>query len=261
MATPIGNLQDISYRAVQTLRDADYILAEDTRVTGKLLSRYEIETKMMRYHKFNMKRQSSDILSLLGSGKHLALVSDAGTPGISDPGQELVALAAEAGYRIEPIPGACALVAALVASGLPTNGFRFVGFCKKLEQKLLSVDVPLIFYEAPHRMERFLAKLLAFFGDRRVVIARELTKLHESFYRGNLGEFVDNPTMLKIKGEFVVVLDGAGKKKEVDNQVVKKRLRQKMDQGLSPKEAVKVVCQELSLKKNEVYPLSLQVKK
>jgi len=261
VATPIGNLQDITYRAVQTLKDADYILAEDTRVTGKLLARYEIDTKMKRYHKFNMKRQNSDVLSLLDSGLHLALVSDAGTPGISDPGQELVALAVQGGHRVEPIPGACALVVALVASGLPTTGFRFVGFCTKLDKSLLEVDVPLIFYEAPHRIQKFLAKLLAFFGERKVVIARELTKLHESFYRGMLSEFVDNPDEPKIKGEFVVILDGAPQKEAVSDELALQTLREKVADGLSCKEAIKQVCQELSLKKNKVYALSLQIKK
>ncbi len=261
VATPIGNLQDISYRAVQTLMDADFILAEDTRVTGKLLARYEIATKMKRYHKFNMKRQNSDVLSLLDSGLDLAVVSDAGTPGISDPGQELVALAVSQGYQVVSIPGACALITALVASGLPTKGFYFVGFSTKLDDKLLAVDVPLIFYEAPHRIEKFLQKLQTFFGDRRVVVARELTKLHETFYRGVLSEFVKEPEKIKIKGEFVVILDGASSEQIVDEEVILQKLEAKVLAGLSKKEAVAQICRELSLKKNAVYAISLRLKK
>ncbi len=258
VATPIGNLQDISFRAVQTLKDADFILAEDTRVTGKLLAAYEIATKMKRYHKFNMKRQSDDVLSLLDSGAHLALVSDAGTPGVSDPGEELVKLAVQNGHKVEPIPGACALIAALVASGLSTKGFYFAGFCTKFEKELLTVSVPLIFYEAPHRIEKFLQKLLDFFGDRKVVVAREITKLHETFYRGMLSEFTQGAQTLTIKGEFVVVLDGCPLEKSTSDEEILQKLREKISAGLSKKEAVKQVCAELSEKKNRVYLLSLQ---
>ncbi len=261
VATPIGNLQDITYRAVQTLQNADFILAEDTRVTGKLLAKYEIATKMKSYHKFNMKRQNSDVLSLLDSGLDLALVSDAGTPCISDPGQELVKLAVTQGYNVVSIPGACALVTALVSSGLPTKEFYYAGFCTKLDEKLLKIDAPLIFYEAPHRLEKFLKKLLLFFGDRKVVIARELTKLHETFYRGFLSEFVKESDKIKIKGEFVIILDGASSEQIVDEQVVLQNLEAKILSGMSKKEAIVQVCNELSLKKNAVYSLSLQLKK
>ncbi len=260
VATPIGNLQDITFRAISVLQEADWILAEDTRVTGKLLAKYEITTKMIPYHKFNLKRQSKKVLSLLASGNKIALVSDAGTPIVSDPGAELVNLAVDLGCAVVPIPGACAFLSAFVASGFESGGFYFVGFCSKFENRLLEIGVPLIFYEAPHRIISFLKKLLDFFGNRKVVIARELTKLHESFYRGNLADFVSNSEDMMIKGEFVVIVDGCKKIESYDDSFILRELQAEIDKGRSHKKAITLVCEKFDLKKNKVYSLSLQIK-
>ena len=249
VATPIGNLQDITFRAISVLQEADWILAEDTRVTGKLLAKYEISTKMISYHKFNLKRQNKTVLSFLESGNKIALVSDAGTPIVSDPGYELVNLAIDLGCDVVPIPGACAFLSAYMASGFGNEGFYFVGFCTKLDKKLLEIDVPLIFYEAPHRIISFLKKLLDFFGDRKVVIARELTKLHETFYRGNLADFVGNSDGLMIKGEFVVIIDGCKDEASYDDAFILRELQKEIDKGLSHKEAIKQICLNFELKK------------
>src|SRR5204862_6067351 len=191
VATPIGNLEDITLRALRTLRECDVVAAEDTRRTGQLLKHYQITKPLLSYFRFNEAKRSEEIIDRLRRGEKVALVTDAGSPGISDPGERVVKAAIAAGFRVEPVPGPCALVAAITASGLPTDEFHFVGFLphksgrrrKKLEE-LRSVAGTLVIYESPYRIEKLLIELNELFQERQVVLARELTKKFEEFLRG-----------------------------------------------------------------------------
>jgi len=191
VATPIGNREDITLRALRVLRECDVVAAEDTRHTGQLLKHFEISKPLLSYFQFNEAKRSEEIIERLRRGEKIALVTDAGSPGISDPGERVVKAAIAAGFRVEPVPGACALVAALTASGLPTEEFHFVGFLphksgqrrNKLES-LKTVAGTLVFYESPYRIEKLLSELAELFSGREVVLARELTKKFEEFLRG-----------------------------------------------------------------------------
>src|SRR5712671_4659196 len=191
VATPIGNLEDITLRALRTLKECDVIAAEDTRRTGQLLKHFEISKPLLSYFQFNEARRSEEIIERLRRGETVALVTDAGTPGISDPGERVVRAAVNAGLRVESVPGACALVAALTASGLPTDEFHFIGFLphksgqrRNQLEALKSFEGTLVLYESPYRIEKLLAELNEVFPDRQVVLARELTKKFEEFLRG-----------------------------------------------------------------------------
>jgi len=215
VATPIGNLSDISQRALETLRQADYIASEDTRKTGRLLAHFDIKKPQISFHEHNERRVVGRIMSLLAQRKTVALVTSAGTPGISDPGFTLVRAALEAGVEVTMIPGPTALVMALVLSGLPTHSFTFRGFAPRKpgqRQRFLAVDKDsphtLIFYESPHRLRAFLADALEVFGDRRAALAKELTKMFESIRRGALSELLAGLEE-KTKGEYVIVIEGA----------------------------------------------------
>lgn len=216
IATPIGNLGDISLRALEALREVDLIASEDTRHTGKLLAKYEIKKPQIAYHEHNEDTAVGRILQALDDGQHVAMVSDAGTPGISDPGYTLVRAASAAGYNITMIPGPTALIMALVLSGLPTHSFTFRGFPPKKSgkrRKFMAIDQAsphtLIFYESPHRLAKFLTDALAVYGDRPAAIANDLTKLYEQVQRGRLSQLLaaiaDNDNL---KGEYVVVIGG-----------------------------------------------------
>ncbi len=218
VATPIGNLEDITLRALRTLRECDVVAAEDTRRTGQLLSYFGISRPLLSYHRFNEAKRSEEILGRLARGGKVALVTDAGTPGISDPGERVVRAAVGAGFRVEPVPGACALVAALTASGLPTERFHFVGFLpvksgrrKKVLESLSAIPGTLAFYESPYRIEKLLGELAGLHPTARVVLARELTKKFEEFLRGTPAELLERLKARSIKGEFVVLvsLDGS----------------------------------------------------
>ncbi|HBC91902.1 MAG TPA: 16S rRNA (cytidine(1402)-2'-O)-methyltransferase [Pelotomaculum sp.] len=216
-ATPIGNLEDITMRALRVLREVDLIAAEDTRHTRKLLSRYDIHTGITSYHRHNMRTKGPVLLDLLRSGKNIALVSDAGMPGVSDQGSELVGLALREGCGVTAIPGPSAGITALVISGLPTESFVFIGFLpnsvKARREKLKELQGQqgtLIFYEAPHRLRATLADLYELLGDRTAAAARELTKLHEEIIRGSLAELVEHFKEKEPRGEFTLVVDGAG---------------------------------------------------
>lgn len=223
VATPIGNLEDITLRALRTLREADVILCEDTRVTAKLLAKYEISKPLMRADEHVDNFIASKVRQMLDEGKRVALVTDAGTPGISDPGSRIVARVREAGYTIEAIPGPSALTAALSIAGIDADEFLFVGFLphKKGRQTMLkriaSSDSPVVCYESPHRIEKFLTELNALFpagwpADRPVSIARELTKVHEEFRTGTPTELLEHLTREKAaRGEFVVIIHGSSR--------------------------------------------------
>jgi 16S rRNA (cytidine1402-2'-O)-methyltransferase len=216
VATPIGNLEDITLRALRTLRECDLIAAEDTRLTGQLLRYFEISKPLVSYFKFNEARRCEQIVSRLQRGEKVALVSDAGSPGISDPGERVVRAALAAGCQVEAVPGPCALIAALTASGLPTGEFHFMGFLphksgqrRNRLESLSSVPGTLALYESPYRIGRLLEELNEIFPNRRVVLAREVTKRFEEYLRGLPGELRELTRDRSLKGEFVVLIGPA----------------------------------------------------
>ena len=213
IATPIGNLEDITLRALRTLRECDVVAAEDTRRTGQLLKHFGISKPMLSYHQFNEARRSEELLARLGRGERVALVTDAGTPGISDPGERVVKACVRAGFRVESVPGPCALVAALTASGLDTDEFHFLGFLPHKSgrrrtrlESLRAVGGTLVFYESPYRIEKLLGELQELFPDRPVVLARELTKRFEEYLRGTPAELAAVLAKRPARGEFVVLV-------------------------------------------------------
>jgi 16S rRNA (cytidine1402-2'-O)-methyltransferase len=217
VATPIGNLEDITLRAVRTLKECDLVAAEDTRRTGQLLRHLAIAKPMLSYFQFNEAKRSEELLERLNRGQTVALVTDAGSPGISDPGERVVRAAIVAGFRVESVPGPCALVAALTASGLPTTEFHFLGFLphksgqrRKRLETLRTLDSTLILYESPYRIERLLAELHQVVPDRTIVLARELTKKFEEFLRGRPQALLETVRNRPLRGEFVVLVAGEG---------------------------------------------------
>ena len=212
VGTPIGNLKDISIRAISTLQNVDLILAEDTRNSRKLLNAHRIDTKMISYHEHSKENETQKIINLLKNGKNLALISDAGTPTISDPGYGLIRNCIKAKIKIIPIPGASAITTALSVSGLPSDSFSFYGFLpqkkgrlKKIKD-LTNIDNTIILFESPYRLEKTLNQLLDILGNRTVVVGRELTKLYEEIIRGNLREIIEYFSKTKVKGEIVIMI-------------------------------------------------------
>ncbi|MCD4651628.1 MAG: 16S rRNA (cytidine(1402)-2'-O)-methyltransferase [Candidatus Cloacimonetes bacterium] len=265
--TPVGNLEDITLRALSTLKSVTLIAAEDTRHSGKLLKHYEIKTHAVSYHKFNERQRTGQLLEKLQSSEDIALITDAGSPGISDPAGILVAECVSNGIQVCALPGATAFVPALTASGLNCDSFLFAGFPpdkltkrKELLQRLLHIPETLVFYEAPHRIHKFISELSEIFGERHCVVARELTKLHESFYRGNLDKLVANLKAIPEKGEFVIIVDGATEATITDKEITA-RLTELFRQGERLKKAVKVVSELLKIPRNRVYTLALKLKK
>ena len=267
VATPIGNLEDMSFRAVKTLTEADYILAEDTRHSIKLLNHYEITKKMVSYHEHNQFTKAESILEDLREGKQVALITDAGTPGISDPGSYLVLRCQEEKIDYTIIPGPVALINALVLSGQNTNRFVFEGFLpmKNRERQkrfeILKDEMrTIIFYEAPHKLKETLKDLFKFFGERQVSLIRELTKIHEEVLRMSLSEAVFYYQDLEVKGEFVVILEGQKeelieeeKALEFSKVSLEEQLELYLEEGLSKKDAIKRIAKERNLNKRDVY--------
>jgi 16S rRNA (cytidine1402-2'-O)-methyltransferase len=267
VATPIGNLEDISQRALRTLREVDVVACEDTRRTRVLLNLFGIKTKTVSYHEHNERARAQQLCNEMLAGRNVALVSDAGTPLISDPGFRIVQAATKHDIPVVPIPGATALVAALVASGLPSDQFCFAGFLParanarraKLEE-LRAVPATLVFYEAPHRIAATLKAALEVLGDRRGVVARELTKLHEEFVRGSLSEltkrFSGDTTA---RGEIVLVISGAADEStgeaESSPRDLAARVNELESSGLDRKTALKQAARELGIKRAEAYRL------
>ena len=216
VATPIGNLEDITLRALRTLKECDVVAAEDTRRTGQLLRHFGIRKPLLSHFQFNEAKRSEEILERLERGEKVALVTDAGSPGISDPGERVVRAAIAAGLRVESVPGACALVAALTASGLPTEEFHFLGFLphkpgqrRRELERLQGMRGTLVFYESPYRIEKLLGELNEVFTGRQVVLARELTKKFEEYLRGTPAELLAAVRQRPLKGEFVVLVGSA----------------------------------------------------
>lgn len=271
VATPLGNLEDISLRALRILREADFVVAEDTRHTRKLLTRNEISASLISCHQFNESERAGRILSLLGQGKNLALVSDAGTPTVSDPGYRLVEQAAGAGFRVVPVPGACAAVAALSASGLPTDSHYFAGFPprksgqrKKRLEDLAPVTATLVFYESPRRVAKLCAELLEILGDRRAVLARELTKVHEEFFRASLSVMAENLARRgEIRGECTLLVEGrTGEEEAPEDETVEKALREGLLKGDEPMSGLaERVAGRFGLGRRDVYARALRIKK
>lgn len=266
-ATPIGNLDDITYRAVEILRGADIIACEDTRHTLKLLNRLEINKKLVSYHEHNKASKGPSLIEDILNGKNIALVTDAGTPAISDPGEDLVRLCIDNDIDVVPIPGAVAGINALTISGLSTRRFSFEGFLpvgKSERDSILSQlcenDHTLIFYEAPHKLKRTLRDLYEKFGNRRISIIKELTKVHETVIRTNLEEAVSLYNDDEPKGEFVLVVEGFDKaekeKKDYELAIaipVREHVDRLIKQGLSKKEAIKKAAEERGIPKRDVY--------
>lgn len=266
-ATPIGNLEDITYRTVRCLREADLIAAEDTRHTKQLLSAYEIDTPLTSYHEHNKAEKGPLLIQKLQEGTILALVSDAGMPAICDPGSDLVRLAIEAGIPVVPLPGPNAGLTGLIASGMDTTRFTFIGFLPKTQKHRLPVlesikeyEGTLIFYEAPHRIQHVLTEIMAVLGDRRAVLCRELTKKYEQYMRGTLGQLKDELAAQGARGEFVILVAGAEPKTmaAADGSVDYASLVQElMDQGVDKKEAVRMVARRCGVPKRSVYQAAL----
>jgi len=261
--TPIGNLADITYRAVEVLRLVDYIYAEDTRVSRVLLNHYQIKTPLKSYHQFNEKERCLEITNLLQQKKKIALISDAGTPGISDPSNIVVKHVIDKGFFVCALPGATALIPALVASGMDSKNFYMAGFLppKKSEKaKLLNwlknFEIPIIFYEAPHRLLKFFHEINHYLGNCEVCIAKEISKIHESYYHGKLNELINNLQIIILKGEFVIVVIPEKKIFTVDDEI-NHLLAQKYSH-LPLSEASKKLAIELNISKNYVYQFLLK---
>jgi 16S rRNA (cytidine1402-2'-O)-methyltransferase len=263
--TPIGNLEDITFRALRVLKEADVIAAEDTRQTKKLLNHFEITTPVVSYHEHNKMASGKKIIEWLLEGKNIALVSDAGTPAISDPGYELVVDALKENCTVIPLPGANAALTALIASGLPTDHFYFFGFLnrnkrekrKQLESLRYMRDT-IIFYEAPHRLEETLEMMYEVFGNRQIVLSRELTKRFEEFIRGDLENILRWIKENEIRGEFCVLVQGTEEEKIEDEwwhhlSVVDHVDYYINEKQLTPKEAIKQTAKDRNIAKREVY--------
>ncbi|NLW06439.1 MAG: 16S rRNA (cytidine(1402)-2'-O)-methyltransferase [Clostridia bacterium] len=262
VATPIGNLEDITLRALKVLKEVDYIAAEDTRRTRELLAHYGLHTPLTSYHHHNRASKTPYLLSLLQEGKEIALVSDAGLPGISDPGEELVQQAIVAGIKVIPIPGANAALTALVASGLPTGRFAFEGFLPRSPgarrqklQKLAGEERTLVFYEAPHRLLATLQDMVAIMGERQVVVGRELTKKFESFWRGTLAAAVDHFHAEPPRGEITLVVAGAAAPPlpSFDPERAAAEVAALEAKGIGRKEAMARVARAYGRSRREVY--------
>ncbi|HET8888965.1 MAG TPA: 16S rRNA (cytidine(1402)-2'-O)-methyltransferase [Candidatus Angelobacter sp.] len=261
VATPIGNLEDITYRAVRVLKEADLIACEDTRHTAKLLHHYGIDKPTISYHEHNEAARAEELVAKLTAGLNVAQVSDAGMPGISDPGYRIIKSAIERGVPVVPIPGASAVVAALAASGLPTDSFQFLGFLpaksgqrRTVLESLRSATHTTVVYEAPHRITETMKDIVELLGaERPVVLARELTKVHEEFIRGPVAEVIRRVQQHELKGEMTLVI-GKGQEQPVAAKDIGRRLAEIIqEQKLDENAALKVLAKEQGISKSEAY--------
>lgn len=267
VSTPIGNLEDITLRALRILKEVDLIACEDTRVTKKLLSHYQIHKPLTSYHEHNEREKAEELLSLLEAGQNIAVVSDAGTPGVSDPGYRLVSLVSEKGIEVIALPGPSAAVAALSVSGLPTTCFTFLGFLPKSDKKrrecLESVreyTQTLIFYESPNRIIETLKNMFETLGNRQVSISREITKMFEEILRGEISQVIQILEKREsMKGEFTIVVGGISRESNITEEVIEKQLKLYQEKGLSLKDTVKEVSRNLGVSKSKIYKKALEV--
>jgi 16S rRNA (cytidine1402-2'-O)-methyltransferase len=264
VATPIGNLEDITLRAIRTLKEADVIAAEDTRHTQVLLKHFAINTPLTSFHEHNERAKTAQLVTRLERGESIALVSDAGTPAISDPGYRLVVAAIGAGIRVIPIAGPSALIAALSAAGLPTDGFDFRGFlpARKQErrsklQELRDGRYTMVFYETPHRLQESLDDVREILGDRRMVLAREVTKLHEEFLRGRISEVIGEVSRRAIRGEMTLVIEGCSDSNAASEEALVDEIDKLKGEGMRIKEIAEVIGEKYGYSKREIYRLAL----
>ena len=271
--TPIGNLKDITLRALEVLKSVDEIAAEDTRTSLKLLNHFEIKKSLFSYHKHNEQGKSLEIINKLNNGVNIALITDAGTPGISDPGSVIVEKCIEESIEFEVLPGATAITTALVYSGLDTTKFIFRGFLPRenkdrnpIIDELKDVRDTIIFYEAPHRLINTLEYIKDNLGDRKIAICRELTKLHEEIYRGIISEAINFFGEFRPRGEFVLVIEGksdkdikAEQEEKWNSLSIEEHLIKTIESGIDKKEAIKIVAKERGLAKKEVYKYSINL--
>lgn len=268
VATPIGNLGDITYRAVETLKEVDLIAAEDTRHSIKLLNHFEIKTPMTSYHEHNKIQKAKTLVDKLLEGTNIALITDAGTPGISDPGEELVRQALDAGIEVSPVPGPAACICALIMSGLPTRRFCFEAFLpadKKAQNEVLeelkSETRTIVMHEAPHRLKKTLELLVEYLGeDRKISICKEITKKHESVLRFTLKEAVDYYKENEAKGEYVLVIEGVDREslqkdreEAFQSMTIRQHYEMYLEEGMNDKDAMKQVAKDRNISKRDVY--------
>lgn len=270
--TPIGNLEDITLRVLRVLEEVDLIAAEDTRHTIKLLNHFNIRKPLTSYHEHNKREKGKVLIEKLLNGESIALVSDAGMPGISDPGEDLIRLAIENGLEVTALPGPTASILALVLSGLPTGKFAFEGFLpsskkdrREALQNIKNEERTIILYESPYRVKALLQDMLDIFGERDIAVCRELTKKYEEVFRGSIEEAIEKFTQDDPKGEFIVIVKGSDKIEdsslagECDGLSIKGHLLKYINEGMSKKDAVKRVAEDRGLPKNEVYKESLEL--
>lgn len=271
VATPIGNLKDITLRALDVLANADIIAAEDTRRTIKLLNHYDIKKRLISYHEYSDAAKESELIGMLKDGVNIALVSDAGTPIISDPGYKLVKRCVEENIAVESIPGPCAAVTAVTLSGMDLSKYIFCGFLvakssvrKKELQRLHHCRLPVVLYESPNRVLKTLEDVAEIWGaDVKVCAARELTKMHEEVIRGNIPEVCEKLSQKdEIKGEFVLIIDaGRSGETQITEEELKASIKEKLDEGMSKKEAAKALSESTGFSKNEIYKLAVNIDK
>jgi 16S rRNA (cytidine1402-2'-O)-methyltransferase len=269
VGTPIGNLEDITFRAIKTLQSVDLIAAEDTRHTGKLLKHFQITTPQISYHEHNEEERIPHLINKLTEGKSIAIVTDAGMPGISDPGYKLVQACIRANIKVVPIPGVTAVITALSASGLPTNHFSFDGFLppkgqeRQAKLELLTTETrTIVLYESPHRLITTLEDLeINLGGDRSIVITRELTKIHEEFWRGTINQGLTYYQHHKPQGEYTLVISGTTINLPIiTDQALKLELTNLLQQGMSSSEASKYLANQTTFSKRYIYQLALEIK-
>lgn len=270
VGTPIGNLGDMTYRAVETLKSVDFICAEDTRVTAKLLNYFDIKASLISYHEHNAKTAGNVVVQRILAGENGAIVTDAGMPCISDPGEDLVKLCAENGVEVNVVPGPSAVVSALAVSGLDTSRFAFEGFLSVTKKQRFShlaevknCTSTMIFYEAPHKLIYTLKDMLEYFGDRKISLCRELTKIHEEVFRTTLSQAIEHYTVNKPKGEFVLVIEGAKAEDLVKAETIEDaflQVKALVDKGMRGADACKEIAKATSFSKGELYAMLLQEK-
>ena len=266
VATPIGNLEDITFRAIKTLKEVDIIAAEDTRHTLQLLNHFEISKPLISYHRHNEETKTENLINMVLEGKNIAIVTDAGTPGISDPGEEIVKEAIKNQIQIIPIPGACALINSIIVSGISTKEFSFFGFLplnkknrKETLEKIKKEQKTVILYEAPHKLQNTLQDILEKIGNINACLVRELTKLHEEKLYGKISELIE--LCKQPKGEFVIILDlnenKAEEKKQSDEMTLEEQYEFYKTQGLEKKDIIKQIAKDRKVAKNEIYQIFL----
>ncbi len=261
VATPIGNLSDISERALETLENADFIAAEDTRKTGVLLAHYSIKKPLVSYYEHNLRQRGEEIIARLEAGETCALVSDAGMPAVSDPGEQLVKQCYEHGLKVSAIPGPCAFVSAIAISGLSTKRFTFEGFLSTAKnsrrerlESVKTLEHTLIFYEAPHKLQGLLEDILQVLGDRRISLVREISKIYEQVMLTTVSEAIEYYKENEPKGEFVLVIEGAAEEKEeVSDETLEKEFFELVEGGMTRTFAAKTLARKYNLSKREIY--------